>query len=224
MPRLMKAPEPAMPPIRLLLVDDHSLFRESLARLLESEPGFEMLGSCANVADALTLAERNPIDVVLLDFDLGRETGNSFLSAARAAGLKGKVLLVTAGMSGADCAQALKLGASGIFEKRDSPLALAQAIRIVGAGGTWLSRSLIQTIIQQADQPESNKAERPLTERERQVLQGVYEGLTNKEIAQQLSASESAVKSALQQLFAKCGVRTRSQLVRVALERSSRPG
>ena len=211
-----------MPPIRLLLVDDHSLFRESLARLLESEAGFQMLGSCGSVADALKLVERNPLDVVLLDFDLGREMGNSFLPAARAAGFQGKVLLVTAGMSEADCTQALKLGASGIFEKRDSPLALAQAIRIVSAGGTWLNRSLVQTIMRPVDQPESNKAERPLTERERQVLQGVYEGLTNKEIAQQLSASESAVKSVLQQLFAKCGVRTRSQLVRVALERSSR--
>ncbi|MGA7411488.1 MAG: response regulator transcription factor [Bryobacteraceae bacterium] len=213
-----------MPPIRLLLVDDHSLFRESLARLLESEPGFEMLGSCANVTDALALVERNPIDVVLLDFDLGRETGNSFLIAARAVAFRGRVLLVTAGMSEADCAQALKLGASGIFEKRDSPLALAQAIRIVAAGGTWLNRVLVQTIVQQADHPESSKAPKPLTERERQVLQGVYEGLSNKEIAQQLSASESAIKSSLQQLFAKCGVRTRSQLVRVALERSSLPG
>jgi DNA-binding NarL/FixJ family response regulator len=217
-------PEPPMPPIRLLLVDDHSLFRESLARLLESEAGFQMLGSCATVADALSLIERNPLDVVLLDFDLGRETGNFFLPAARAAGFQGKVLLVTAGMSEADSAQALKLGASGIFEKRDSPLALAQAIRIVAAGGTWLNRSLVQTIMRQVDQPESNKEDRPLTERERQVLQGVYEGLTNKEIAQQLSASESAIKSSLQQLFAKCGVRTRSQLVRVALERSSRRG
>jgi len=220
----MKAPEPTMPQIRLLLVDDHSLFRESLARLLESEAGFEVLGSCATVADALTLVERKPVDVVLLDFDLQREAGSSFLPAARAAGFLGKVLLVTAGMSEADTVQALKLGASGIFEKRDSPLALAQAIRVVLAGGTWLNRALVQTIIQQAEGPESSKAEKPLTERERQVLQGVYEGLTNKEIAQQLSASESAIKSALQQLFAKCGVRTRSQLVRVALERSARTG
>jgi DNA-binding NarL/FixJ family response regulator len=218
----MMVPEPRMPPIRLLLVDDHSLFRESLARLLESEADFQMLGNCASVADALTLVDRNPLDVVLLDFDLGRETGNSFLPAARAAGFQGKVLLVTAGMTEADCAQALKLGASGIFEKRDSPLALVQAIRIVAAGGTWLSRSLVQTIARQAEESEPGAAEKPLTERERQVLQGVYEGLTNKEIAQQLFASESAVKSTLQQLFAKCGVRTRSQLVRVALERSSR--
>ena len=219
--RLMNMPEQATPPIRLLLVDDHSLFRESLARLLESEAGFQMLGSCANVAEALTLIGRNPIDMVLLDFDLGRETGNSFLPAARAAGFRGNVLLVTAGMSEADCAQALKQGISGIFEKRDSPLALAQAIRIVAGGGTWFNRNLIHTVIQQADQPESSRTEKPLTERERQVLQGVYEGLTNKEIAQRLSASESAIKSALQQLFTKCGVRTRSQLVRVALERLS---
>jgi DNA-binding NarL/FixJ family response regulator len=212
-----------MRPIRLLLVDDHSLFRESLARLLETEPGFEIVGSCATISDALVLAGRGPVDVVLLDFDLGREHGNAFLSAARAASFQGKVLFVTAGMSEADCTLALKLGASGVFEKRDSHLALAQAIRIVSGGGTWLNRSLVQTIIQQ-EREESRETARPLTERERQVLQGVFEGLTNKEIAQLLSASESAVKASLQQLFAKCGVRTRSQLVRVALERSAQSG
>jgi DNA-binding NarL/FixJ family response regulator len=204
--------------LRLLLVDDHTLFRESLSRLLESEPDFEMVGHCAAIEDAIGFLREHPIDLVLLDFDLGEGSASDFLSRARALGLATRVLMVTAGMSDSDSAQLLSQGVSGIFLKHSSPALLAQAIRKVAAGETWIEPGVLSAVAELASQPERRARNRHFTEREREVLRGVFEGLSNKEIGVRLSISESSVKAALQQLFQKTGVRTRSQLVRVALE------
>jgi DNA-binding NarL/FixJ family response regulator len=203
---------------RILLVDDHALFREGLSRLLESEPDLEMAAQCARVGEALEILRQKPIDLVLLDHDLGRERGMEFITGARKLGFKGKILMVTAGMSDAESIEALKLGVAGIFLKHSSPSLLAQAIRKVMVGEAWLDRGAIQALVQAATHPERPERYQPFTLRENQVLQGVFEGLTNKEIGARLNISESSVKSALQQLFQKTGVRTRSQLVRIALE------
>jgi DNA-binding NarL/FixJ family response regulator len=214
-------------PIRLLLVDDHVLFRESLSRLLGSEPDFEMAGDCGTVAEALDLLQRTAADVVLLDFDLGDDHGSRFISSARRAGYQGKVLMVTAGMSASESAVALKLGASGIFLKHSSPGSLAQAIRLVAAGEMWVDQKVIQLLADGVPQQEEPRLGKLLTEREQHVLRGLFEGLTNKEIASQLGVSETAIKATLQQLFQKTRVRTRSQLVRIALESTlgtPRPG
>jgi DNA-binding NarL/FixJ family response regulator len=206
--------------IRLLLLDDHVLFRESLSRLLASEADFEMAGSCGTAAEALEILARSPVHVVLLDFDLGDDHGNAFISAAREAGYEGKILMVTAGMNAAESSIALQLGASGIFLKHSSPVTLAKAIRLVAEGDVWMDPKVMQIMaagVREGDKP----APRPrLTEREQQVLQGIFEGLSNKEIAGRLGVSEGAVKATLQQLFQKTHVRTRSQLVRIALEES----
>src|SRR5271157_3808437 len=209
-----------MTPIRLLLLDDHVLFRESLSRLLASEPDFQMAGDCGTVAEALDLLQRTAVDVVLLDFDLGDDHGSQFISSARRAGYHGKVLMVTAGMSASESAVALKLGASGIFLKHSSPGSLAQAIRLVAAGEMWVDQKVIRLLADEVPQQDGPRLGKLLTEREQQVLRGLFEGLTNKEIACELGVSESAVKATLQQLFQKTRVRTRSQLVRIALESS----
>ena len=207
--------------IRLLLVDDHTLFREGLARLLASEPDFEMVAQCSTSAEALQLLSRSEVDVVLLDFDLGDEQGNPFISTARQSGFKGKILMVTAGMTAMESSAALKLGASGIVLKHSSPGTLANAIRLVVKGETWVDRKII---LQMADQLQRGPQGLPrtLTEREDHVLRGVLEGLANKEIAAKLDISERSVKATLQQLFDKTGVRTRSELVRIAVEGSFR--
>jgi DNA-binding NarL/FixJ family response regulator len=207
-------------PIRLLLLDDHVLFRESLGRLLESEADFEMAAHCGTVAEALDLLEQTPVDVVLLDFDLGDDHATQFIANARQAGYQGKVLMVTAGMSASESAEALKLGASGVFLKHSSPGSLAQAIRLVAAGEMWVDQKVIQLLADGVPQQDEQRLGKLLTEREQQVLRGLFEGLTNKEIAAELGVSESAIKATLQQLFQKTRVRTRSQLVRIALESS----
>jgi DNA-binding NarL/FixJ family response regulator len=209
-----------MQPIRLLLLDDHILFREGLSRLLASEPDFEMVGQSGAAAEALDMLSRKPVDVVLLDFDLGEEHGSRFIAAARRAGYTGKILMVTAGMNAAESSIALQMGASGIFLKHNSPGTLAKAIRLVSGGEMWVDQRVIQLMADGVQHREDQGVRRLLTERERQVLRGIFEGLTNKEIAGQIGVSEGAVKATLQQLFQKTRVRTRSQLVRIALEES----
>jgi DNA-binding NarL/FixJ family response regulator len=208
--------------IRLLLVDDHPLFREGLARLLASEPDFELIAQCSTSAEALQLLGRSKVDIVLLDFDLGDEQGNRFISSARQSGYAGKILMVTAGMNATESSVALKLGASGIVLKHSSPSTLANAIRLVANGETWVDQKVIQQMADSFLQGSQQVPARTLTEREDQVLRGVFEGLANKEIAAKIGVSESSVKATLQQLFHKTGVRTRSQLVRIVLEGSFR--
>ena len=204
--------------IRLLLVDDHPLFREGLSRLLASEPDFDMVAQAGAAAEGLQILGRFDVDVVLLDFDLGVEHGNQFISSALQSGYAGKILMVTAGMNATQSSIALKLGASGIILKTSSPSALAKAIRLVAHGEIWIDQKVIQEMADRALQ--GGSARPTLTEREDQVLQGVFEGLTNKEIGTKIGVSEDSVKATLKYLFHKTGARTRSQLVRIALEGS----
>lgn len=208
-----------MQPIRLLLLDDHVLFREGLRRLLVSESDFETVAECGTLAEALEVVSRTSIDIVLLDFDLEDTTGTRFITSAAARGFTGKILMVTAGMSPLDITVAKKLGISGIFLKHSSPATLLQAIRIVAEGAQWMDPKLTQPGPEAAKSAESVEKQ-SLTVREQQVLRSVFEGLTNKEIARHIGASPSSVKATLQNLFEKTGVRTRSQLVRIAIERS----
>lgn len=205
--------------IRLLLLDDHVLFRESLSRLLASEPDFDMAAHCGTPAEALKILNQTSVDIILLDFDLGEDAGE-FVTAARLAGYAGKILMVTAGMSTGESSAALRSGASGIFLKHNSPGSLAQAIRMVAAGEMWVDQRVIQQLADSVSQRDEQSFRKLLTDREQQVLRGLFEGLTNKEIGAQLGVSESAVKATLQQLFQKARVRTRSQLVRIAIEGS----
>jgi two-component system, NarL family, nitrate/nitrite response regulator NarL len=205
--------------IRLLVIDDHALFRESVARLLEAESGFQVVAHCGSGTDALrVLKSPQEIDVILLDLDLGQEKGADFLDQLEKLHFAGKVLLVTAGVSDAELPGLIRKGIAGIFLKHGSPTSLIQGIRDTVEGKALFDQEMLKRAVQQGpstpDQPQRAK----LTERERRVLFFVFEGLANKQIADRLQVSETSVKASLQQLFAKTGVRTRSQLVRIALE------
>ena len=201
--------------IRVLLVDDHALFRESVARVLSSEPSLSV-EHCGTIKAALALLSQQRFDLVLLDHDLGSERASQFLPAARQEGYEGKVLVVTAWVSDTEARRLMRQGVSGIFLK-ESPLGdLSKSIRHVAAGGTWLDGSFSAT---SESEGEAEASSTPVfNDRQRQVLRFVVEGLSNKEIAWRLQISESYVKAILQSLFQKTGVRTRGQLVRVAFE------
>ncbi|HUB58919.1 MAG TPA: response regulator transcription factor [Candidatus Micrarchaeia archaeon] len=205
--------------IRLLLIDDHTLFRESVARLLQAEPGFEVVAHCGSGVEAIQIIESfQEIDVVLLDLDLGQERGADFLDRLQKARFEGKVLLVTAGVNETEIPGLIRKGISGVFMKHGSPTLLIQGIRETMAGRVLFGQDLLRRALEKSEAPGSNQDRSKFTRRERQVLSFVFEGLSNKQIADRLQISETAVKASLQQLFAKTGVRTRSQLVRVALE------
>lgn len=204
--------------IRILVVDDHTLFRESVARLLAAELDFEIVGHCASAEEALQLVSQTPVDVVLLDYDLGDGKGTDFLARAQSLGFTGRVLVVTAGVTELEAAAMIRQGIAGILRKHCSPAALAQSIRDVSGGKEYFEPGYLRSVLMGVTEPQAEYQRKKLTERERQVLRYVFEGLANKEIADRLQVSESAVKATLQQLFSKTGVRTRSQLVRTALE------
>ena len=210
-------PEP-LQRIRLLLVDDHALFREGLARLLALEPDFELAAPCSNSEEALRVLATTKIDLILLDHDLGLETGARLLDRITEGGFQGRVLMVTAGLSEAEATDLLRRGVTGIFLKHNSPELLAKAVRKVMAGEIWLDQRYLKLLLQESMAAHAEERVRRLSERELEVLRSVFQGLTNKEIGVRLQVSESSVKATLQQLFSKTGVRTRSQLVRVALE------
>src|SRR5580700_7126419 len=211
-------PETAEKAVHILLLDDHALFRESVGRLLAAEPGFDVAAHCGTVPEGLQVLRQTSIDVVLLDFDLGEHDGREFIRLAKTQGFKGRVLVVTAGVDQGASTELIRSGISGVFLKRDSAALLAQGIRDVMAGKVWLDQEQLQTALRTEGAPPQPGGTRCLTERERNVLSFVFEGLANKEIAARIGVSEGSVKSTLQQLFSKTGVRTRSQLVRIVLE------
>ncbi len=205
------------PAIELILVDDHALFREGLSRVLEGEPDLTVTATADSAAAALELLNHHTPDIILLDVDLGGERALEFVYQAREAGYGGKILVVTAGVSDAEAVQFVQGGVSGILHKHSQPATLCEAIRQVARGENYIEPKYLKPIFQKldatsgADQPE-------LSEREIAMVRLIFEGLANKEISQRLSLSESAVKAALRALFGKLGVRTRSQLVKVALD------
>jgi two-component system, NarL family, nitrate/nitrite response regulator NarL len=199
--------------IKVLILDDHELFRESLARLLAGEGGFDVL-HCDSIEEALSMLRQRPIDIVLLDLDLGQRDGRQFMRLAKQHHCDVKILVVTAGVLESDAAELIRAGVCGIFMKHYSPSLLTQGIRDVMAGKVWLEQRVLDVALKRAAEGETDR----FTQRERQVLSHLFEGLGNKEIAAEIGVSESSVKATLQQLFAKTGVRTRSQLVRIALE------
>ena len=204
--------------VRILLIDDHALFRESVARLLDAEPGFEVVGDCSSSAEALQILKSREVDMILLDLDLGTERGSDLLEKLKAESFPGKILLVTAGVNQNEVPNLIRKGISGIFMKHGSPALLIKGIREAMEGRAIFEQDMLRRSLEIDEQSEARQGTDRLSERERQVLSFILEGLANKQIADRLQISESAVKASLQQLFAKTGVRTRSQLVRIALE------
>lgn len=202
--------------IRILLVDDHTVFRQGLAHLINSQPGLELRFHCGCVGEGLVLLASGAVDLVLLDVDLGPERGLDFLARARRNGFQGPVLILTAGISEQEEELLQVHRISGVLRKDVSIETLAVNIRRVVAGRLSYEPPTVSRDRQIPQQ-------KTLTTREADVLRLVMEGHANKEIAAELDCSEPAVKGIVQQLFHKTGARTRSQLVRVVLEHYDGP-
>jgi len=203
--------------INLLLLDDHEMFRQGLARVLEKEPGLKVVAQCSTSAQALETLKRSGASMVLLDVDLGPERALDFVTQAKKGGFEGQILVVTAGISGQEAVQLVQAGVAGILHKQHSTEALCNAIRQVAAGEVCIEQNYLSSLFRSVDQTKP-QAQPKLTDRDRTVLRFIFQGFTNKDIAIRLEISEGAVKASLRQLFDKLGVRTRAQLVKVALE------
>jgi DNA-binding NarL/FixJ family response regulator len=210
-------PNALLQTIPLLLVDDHQMFREGLARMIEREPDLKIAGQCATAAEALSLLNKTGAAVILLDVDLGSERALDFITTARRRGFDGKILIVTAGISDQEAVQLVQAGVVGILHKHHSTSVLCETIRKVAKGEVCLEPSYLGPLFRSVDR--SGAPSRPkLTDRDKTVLRLIFQGLSNREISGRLEISEGAVKASLRQIFGKLNVRTRAQLVKVALE------
>lgn len=211
---------------RVALCGSCRLFRDSLAQVLANEPDLEVVAKCSSLEEMLSALASRPVDVTLLIAPPGEPLPSAFFEPAWEGGFQGRVLVVAAALNPAVAMQLIRLGAVGFLRTEDPPEALAQSIRRAMSGEAWLDqqhlRALAEAFAQGAEKDlQSALVEtRPkLTTREQAVLRYVVNGLSNRDIARKLNLSEESVKSAMQRLFAKAGVRTRSGLVRIALQK-----
>lgn len=211
-------------PVRVLLVGEFALFRASLGRYLASQPGLEVVGECGTPSEALAALGTSNVDVILFDLDADVERGDDFIPSARQAGYEGRVLILAAGPDVRRLALALKSGATGVFLKSEALERLVPAIQLVAKGEVWIDPKIIRSMAEQLFFPYSRsngkEALAPLEERERNVLEGIVQGLSNRKIGESMGLSESSVKNIVQRLFGIAGVNSRSQLVRAAMEGS----
>ena len=203
--------------IRILLVDDHAMFREVLARMLDKEAGFTVVGQVGSATEGLSILAETRSNLVLLDVDLGAERALDFVSGAKLAGFAGQILVLTAGMSDQEAIQLVQAGVSGILHKHHSTEVLCSSIRQISRGEVCVEQAYLAPLFRAVDRTRTPR-QVTLTDRDKTVLRSILQGLTNREIAGKLEISEGAVKASVRHLCEKLNVRTRSQLVKIALE------
>ena len=219
--------ESASKPIQIVIVDDHTLFREGVRLILEPEPDLAVAGEAATVDEALSLIHGTRPDLVLLDLRLAQGRGIDLLSQLVASSGAPRVLIVTAFPEEGDIAEAVRLGARGVVLKDATRATLLAAIRSVAGGHLWLPPELTARMITAlAQTAPSNLAERVglLTTREREIVSLVGQGLKNREIADRLGIAEKTIKGHLTNTFLKLGVQDRLELALLALKTHLTPG
>ena len=207
--------------IQIVIVDDHTLFREGVRLILEPEPDLAVVGEAATVGEALPLIHGKRPDLVLLDLRLAQARGIDLLSQLVASSGAPRVLIVTAFPEEADIAEAVRLGATGVVLKDATRDTLLAAIRSVAGGDLWLPPELtVKVITALAQTAPSSLAERVglLTTREREIVSLVGQGLKNREIGDRLAIAEKTIKGHLTNIFLKLGVQDRLELALLALK------
>jgi DNA-binding NarL/FixJ family response regulator len=217
--------------IRVLLADDQALVRAGFRALLDAEPDIEVVGEAGDGAEALERARSLEPDLVLMDI---RMPGMDGLDATRAivqdpSCKDVRVVMVTTFDLDEYVFEALKTGASGFLVKSTEPAELVHAVRVVAGGEALLSpgvtKRLVAEFAERAREPHSSPSLEALTDREREVMALVAEGLSNDEIAERLVVSPATAKTHVSRAMVKLGARDRAQLVVFAYESGlARPG
>jgi DNA-binding NarL/FixJ family response regulator len=197
--------------LRLVLADDHAVVREGLMALLRTAPRFEIVAACATGLEALEALRRHQPDVAILDFSMPTMNGLDVIVAARQEKLPTRIVLLTASIGDEALVRAVREGLAGLILKDQAADELLACIEQVGAGGRWVPQKMLDQALKRLD--EQARHQEDLTARERQIASMVALGLSNKEIARELSLAEGTVKIHLHNAFQKLGVSSRTALV-----------
>lgn len=207
-----------MPAIRLLVVDDHTLFRRGLVALLAGDPDLEVTGEAGDAAEAVRKAQALQPDVVLLDNHLPGATGLQALAELRAAAPAARVVMLTVSEDEQDLRAALRGGANGYLLKTIEGDALGAALQRVMRGEPVVSPEMMGKLVAAVQAPipagRADAASEPLAQlspREQEVLRQIARGASNKEIARTLDIAETTVKIHVQHILRKLGVSSRVQ-------------
>ena len=210
--------------VRILLADDHKLFRETLRHFLEAEPDFVVLAEASDGDEAVAMTRRYQPDILLLDIAMPRTNGLTAVAQIAGGSNKTRIILVTGAFEGHQLLEAFELGAHGFVLKESGARQLLDAIRSVHSGEYYVGRELMVDLVRTVrDRDDDMRApQRPstdfgLTPRERQIVGAVVSAYQNKEIAQALAISEKTVKHHLTNIFNKVGVSNRLELALFAL-------
>jgi DNA-binding NarL/FixJ family response regulator len=207
--------------IRILIADDHTMFRKGLRSLLDAEPGFTVVGEAANGEEAVAASRSLQPDVMLLDMAMPGVSGMEALGELARAPCPMKTIVLTGAIEKAEIVRALQLGAAGVVLKSCAPELLFKSVRSVMAGQHWIGREAVSDLIKALRSfAEATPAVRPrfgLTPRELEITSAVVSGFSNKEIAKKFTLSEDTVKHHLTNIFDKVGASNRLELALFAV-------
>ena len=221
---------PAKPKIRIVVADDHPIFRDGLCRLLALEDDFEVVAQAQDGRQVLDVLQQHEPDILLLDLKMPGLDGLATLQRLQAAKNKTRVIVLTASDDKNEFVQAMKLGTSGIVLKQTATELLIKSIRKVHAGEIWLDSHTTAAVIRQfvandvetplaspLTAPPRERERSPLSQREREIVALVAQGFKNKEMAEKMFISEQTVKNHLHNIFDKLGVSDRLELALYAI-------
>ncbi|HZU66431.1 MAG TPA: response regulator transcription factor [Ktedonobacteraceae bacterium] len=200
--------------IQVLIVDDHPIFREGLRRAIEQDPAFRVLAEAATGTEAIKLAQELRPDVVLMDLNLPDQDGVNATAVMRRELPQTEVVVLTGMLNPTAITQAMQAGANGYLYKDTRASEIRAAIEDAVEGRVHLSPRVTELLV---NQMRPTGRQEPLTEREREVLQLLARGASNKEIMQTLQIAEATVKAHVRSILSKLGVQSRTQAILVAM-------
>jgi len=202
-------------PIRIVIADDHAIFRDGLRRLLATQEDFQVIGEASDGKEAIAFATGLRPDVLLLDLAMPRVPGMEVLRELAHQEVAVRTILLTAAIQPFAVTSALQLGARGIVLKASPPEMLLKSIRSVCEGQFWVGSEPVTTFARTGQASSSGFG---LTSREIEIISAIKEGSSNREIASKLAISEETVKRHLSNIYAKLGVSSRLELAVLASE------
>jgi DNA-binding NarL/FixJ family response regulator len=205
--------------IRIIIADDHTLFRVGLRQMLHSFPGLEVVKEATDAATALAAAKRGGAELIVLDLTMPGASGTSLIEQIRAACPGLPILVLSMHDEPGTVRRALQAGASGYITKGSSPEVLFQAVSRVAAGAGFVDPTLAEALEQAGSAQKRNDPQQTLSPREWQVLRLIAQGVPLAQIAEQLHLSPKTVTTHKAHLMEKLGIENNADLIRYAVER-----